>query len=66
MPNVVDLDRLKARMRNQSVVDINAYRAAADNTADTSATYVDPVTQKWLGIGVVLFALFLFVLRGGM
>lgn len=62
--NLIDLDRIKSKMRNQSVVDLDAYRAASGNTADTSATFVDPVTQRWLAIGIFLFCVFILFIRG--
>ncbi len=60
--NDVDADRLKTRMRNQSVVDINAYKAAASGAADTSQKYLDPVSTRWIAIAlfVVFFVFFVF------
>lgn len=61
--NTVDSDRLKATMRNQSVVDLNAYKAAASGAADGSSKYLDPVSTRWIALAAFVVFFLFFVLR---
>lgn len=65
MPNPVDQDRLSAKTNDGKIVDLNAYRAAAEraNAMSTITAYTDPVSRVMGGMAftllVVVFLLFL-------
>lgn len=61
--NDADADRLNSKFRNATVVDLNAYRAAAASRAHTASAYLDPTKVRWIAIAIIVLAVLGVVAR---
>ena len=58
MPNFADIDRLKSKIADAKVVNLDAYRDAARRSADVSISYMDPrVAVASLLAALLVFAI---------